>query len=232
MASAAERRQQKAAKKKIMILIFMASVTAMTWGKALFGKDDKPSAPAGPPPVAARPIPGAAGGAGPAPAGPRAATIATTTSSSISSYDQAVQRMTTWPGALKRRVHVGQIEEIVPFETEALANGGGAKDSGPGTVAVTVEAAPPAPLVEPDIRFEDLRLKLTTTAIFGKSRYARINGEKVIPGQQIEVQVGSETIRYEVSAINPREVEIRYSGETYTLRIAASSLLGGVRDGA
>jgi hypothetical protein len=231
MASAAERRQQKAAKKKVMILIFMAVITAMTWGKTLFGKDDKPAAPTGPPPVAATPIPGAAGGAGPAPAGPRAGVVATATSSSISSYDQAVQRMTTWPSALKRRVHVGQIEEIVPFESEALDNTDLVEDPGPTAVATTVETAP-APLIEPDIRFEDLRLKLTTTAIFGKSRYARINGEKVIPGQKIEVQVGSETIRYEVSAINSREVEIRYSGETYLLRIAASSLLGGAQDGA
>ena len=232
MVSAGERRQQKAAKKKVAILVFMALATAMTWGKALFGKDDKPAAPTGPPPVAATRVPGAAGGAGPAPAGPPAATVGTTTSSSISSYAQAVQRMTMWPSALKRRVHVGQIEEIVPFESEALDNTQVVEDPGPGIAVTTVDTPPPPPVVEPDIRFEDLHLKLTTTAIFGKSRYARINGEKVIPGQKIEVQVGSETIRYEVSAINTREVEIRYSGETYILRIAASSLVGGVQDGA
>jgi hypothetical protein len=229
MVSAAERRQQKAAKKKVIILIFMAIATAMTWGKALFGKDDKPAAPAGPPTTAARPIPGAAGGAGPAPTGPRGAVSATSTSSSISSYEQAVQRMTTWPNALKRRVHVGQIEEIVPFETEILA---AADLNNAGNPAEKPQTATPPPVVEQKIEFEDLRLKLTTTAIFGKSSYARINGEKVIPGQKIEVQVGSKTIRYEVSAIYPREVEIRYSGETYILRIAASSLTGGEQDGA
>ena len=140
--------------------------------------------------------------------------------------------MEIWPKALNRRFYAGQVEEIVPFDNEVLEGGGVITDIQDGNNAEQMATPPPPPVTQPGIAFEDVRLKLTTTAIFGKSRYARINGEKVVVGQEIEVQVGSETIRYEVSAINSREVEIRYSGETYFLRIDVPGPLNRAQDGA
>ncbi|MCP4093257.1 MAG: hypothetical protein GY747_07390 [Planctomycetes bacterium] len=228
--------QAKAQKKKVTILVIMALATAMTWGKNLFGKSDTSATERAAASVNAMPIPGAAGGAGPAPAGPLVRRITTgTTSTSITGYDQAVKRMEIWPNALQRRVHEGIIEEIVPFETEieegGLSETEVATETTP-TTPVAEDLPPPQTTVEASIAFEDLRLKLTTTAIMGKSRYAKISGTKVTVGETIDVQVGSETIRYEVSAINPREVEIRYSGETHFLRISAPGLLNRMQEGA
>ena len=235
MAKAMNKAQAKAQKRKVSILVIMALATAMTWGKNLFGNSDG-AADVRPANANATPVAGAAGGAGPAPAGPLVRPITTgTTATSITSYDQAVKRMEIWPNALQRRVHEGIIEEIVPFESEfedeSLADTEVAT-GGSETAPLAEQLPPPPTTVEEGIAFEDLHLKLTTTAIMGKSRYAKINGTKVTVGATIDVQVGGETIRYEVSAINPREVEIRYSGETYFLRIAAPGLLNRAQDGA
>jgi hypothetical protein len=236
MAKAMNKAQAKAQKKKVTILVIMALATAMTWGKNLFGKSDGAADVRADASVNAPPVAGAAGGAGPAPAGPLVRPITTgTTTTSITSFDQAVERMEIWPGALKRRIHEGIIEEIVPFESELVEEAPTETEvavEGPVTAPVTEELPPPPTTVEEGIAFEDLHLRLTTTAIMGKSRYAKINGTKVTVGETIDVQVGSETIRYEVSAINPREVEVRYSGETHFLRIAAPALLNRVQEGA
>lgn len=234
MAKAMNKAQAKAQKRKVTLLIIMALVTATTWGKNLFGNADGDADPAVT--SSANANPGAAGDAGNAPANPivrRTNTGAATTS--ITSYDQAVKRMEIWPNALKRRVHEGIIEEIVPFETELEEEAISETEAAAASLVsapVAEELPPPLIVVEPSIAFEALRLKLTTTAIMGESRYAKINGTKVTVGQTIEVQVGSETIRYTVSAINPREVEIRYSGETHLLRISSPELLNRGQDGA
>ncbi|MDP7062344.1 MAG: hypothetical protein QF489_05350 [Planctomycetota bacterium] len=236
MAKTLNKAQAKAQKKKVMILVVMALATATTWGKNLFGRSDGDAESRGAPPLAAAAVPGAAGGAGPAPAGPLVRPItAGKKSTSITSYEQAVKRMEIWPNALQRRVHDGIIQEIVPIETEIENDGLLETDlvaEATEAVPVAEDLPPPPTAVQASIAFEDLRLKLTTTAIMGKARYARINGTKVTVGETIEVQVGTDTIRYEVSAINPREVEIRYSGETYFLRIPAPGLLNRVQEGA
>jgi len=119
----------------------------------------------------------------------------------------------------------------VPFAAEAEVT-----DPTPGEAvaanAQTAASPTPAAPEKLTILFEDLHLKLSSTAIMGKSRYARINGEQVTVGQEIEVQVGPETVRYEVSAIHAREVEIRYSGETYSLRIKVPGLNNRAQEGA
>jgi len=226
MASSATKAHQKAQKKKIIILSVMMLATAMTWGKALFAKDEKSVAAANPT-AAALPIAGAPLGAGSATASGSQANSRT----QISSYAQATQRMEMWPSALKRRVHSGRIEDIVPFAAESEITGPADGELALESPTTSASPTPTAP-VKLAILYEDLHLKLTSTAIMGKSRYARINGEQVTVGQVIEVQVGPETVRYEVSAIHAREVEIRYSGETYSLRIKVPGLNNRAQEGA
>ena len=204
-----------AQKKKIKILVLMGAMTMATWGRNLIGGEEGGPAAAIPTPVSnAGPIPGAAGGEGPAPptnlvaaAAPRKA--------NITSYEQAVERMEVWPQAMNRRVFVGQVEELKPFEREELEE--------------PLELPPlEAPQLEPihiptddelDVAFEDLNLYLSTTALFGKTRIAVINGHRMNEGESTEIQVRGKTVRYEVSKIRSREVEIRYAGELHVLRI-------------
>lgn len=227
MAKELNKAQAKAQKKKVMILAVMVIITGATWSKTLFGKGDKKTGPATPAATAA----GAPASTG-QPAAPAVATVVRT---AITSYDQAVARMNLWPDALDRKVHTGNIEELTPIN-DLLASDIPAEESVPELPQI--EAAPQMPdLVElppeePEVLFEDLRLKLTTTALMGKSEFAIINGERVIPGQEVAVQVDGQTVRYEVRAIGSRTVELAYAGQTHVLRIGLPGLLGQDQDGA
>ncbi|MHC4837488.1 MAG: hypothetical protein ACYTF3_04795 [Planctomycetota bacterium] len=208
-------------KKQVTILAVLVGVTGLTWSKTLFGGSKRPAAAPPPGVTAVAPTPAAPRPGAPVPGGPAAA--ASAGAARIASFEQAMARMQVWPRALDRQVHVGPIEDIVPFE-DLLGGGTETPEEAPilapdpaGLVEVT---PPPQPETElPD--FEDLGLELTTTAIFGKTSYAVIDGERVKEGETLEIQVGLDTVRYEVSAILPRAVELRAGGRTHVLRISS-----------
>jgi len=227
MGSQLNKAQARAQKKKVTILAVMVLFTAVTWSKTLFGKGDKKSSPA----TSTASAPATPQGPSGLPVAPSAASVIRT---AITSYEQAVARMDLWPVALDRQVHTGTIEELTPIN-DLLAT---------DEPEIVEEDLPPLetleapPLVEetlpevPEVLFEELRLKLTTTALMGKSEFAIINGERVVPGQTVEVQVDGQTVRYEVRAIGARMVELAYAGQTHVLRIGLPGLLGQDQDGA
>lgn len=208
MASTLNKAQQKAQKKKIIILAVMISFTAITWSKTLFGKDDKPAT------TAATTV------AAPTNTGTKAVSVVSKLTM-ISSYSQAIDRMDLWPAALDRKIHVGTIEELTPIN-DLLSENDGTSSPKNGVVpepslARLLERLPVGDT--PPIDFEDLGLRLTTTASFGDSAFAIISGEKVQSGQAIEVQIDGSTVRYEVRSINTRMVEITYRGNNHILSI-------------
>ncbi|MGB0953370.1 MAG: hypothetical protein ACPG31_09090 [Planctomycetota bacterium] len=226
MAKELNKIQAKAQKKKITILAVMVLFTAMTWSKTLLGKDDKPTPAASPAPVAG------ASTASKSSATPAKTVVART---AITSYQQAVARMELWPVALKRQVHTGAIEELTPIN-DLLATDQPPLEEDLPPLEQLLPVPPPIedlPPEEPEVLFEELRLKLTTTADFGKDRiYAIINGEQVSMGQAVEVQVDGQTVRYEVRAIGTRMVELAYEGQTHVLRIGLPELEARDQDGA
>lgn len=226
MAKELNKIQAKAQKKKITILAVMVLFTAFTWSKTLLGKDDKKSAP----------VASATSAGGPqAPSGlPTAPAAITVVRTAITSYEQAVARMDLWPVALERQVHSGIIAELSPINPLLASEEDFEEEELPPLDDYLM--APPAleglPPEEPEVLFEDLRLKLTTTALFGKTAFAIINGEKVSIGQTVEVQVDGQTVRYEVRAIGSRMVELAYEGQPHVLRIGLPGLAGQDQDGA
>lgn len=222
MGESLNRSQAKAKKKKVIILAVMVLGTAATWSKTLFGKDDKPAAPA----VATSATVGT-------PATP-AVGATPAAASAISTYDQALKRLELWPQALDRQVHIGVIEALTPIND--LLGGENALDFAseeenlPDASGYLSQEIPPV-VEEVNVAFGALRLRLTTTARFGKSTYAVISGERVKPGESVEVQVEGKTVRYEVRAIETRMVEISYQGTTHILRIDLPDLQHRDQDG-
>ncbi len=218
-------------KKQLTILAVMVGITGITWSRTLFGGSESPTpTPTAPPAGVAA---GASAGAPTAPRGP----VASAHTSSIGSFEQAMARMQVWPKALDRQIHTGPIEEIVPFEDVTAEKG---KIVEPVIEEPSFPPINPSPLVEttpeepeqPDIAFDDLNLELTTTAIMGKNRYAVIDGKRWMEGDTLEIQVAGQTIRYEISAILPRSVELRDGETKYTLRIATPGFKSRGNDGA
>ncbi|MDA0666913.1 MAG: hypothetical protein O3A95_04195 [Planctomycetota bacterium] len=225
MAKALNKAQEKAHKKKVVILSVMVLATAGTWSKTLFGKDHKAAEPG----VAVAST-GAAGALTATPATPGVGAT-----SSITSYDQAVRRMDLWPQALNRQVHLGTIEELTPINDLLSAddNSGFGNESGimEETPAYLSSEIPPVVEDEP-ILFSALRLRLTTTARFGKNHYAVINGNRVKLGESVEVQVDGQTVQYEVRAIETRMVEVAFQGTSHILLIDLPELQHRNKDGA
>lgn len=227
MAKAINKAQEKAQKKKIVILSVMVLGAGATWSKALFGKDDKPTSPI----AATAPVGGVAGN----PVAQATATPATSASGSISSYAQAVSRMELWPKALNRQVHLGTIQELTPINDLLLTDDGLELEPELGNIEETPVDFPseiPPVLEEETVPFDALRLRLTTTARFGKTTYAVINGNRVKPGEVVEVQVDGQTVRYEVRAIETRMVEVAFQGTSHILRIDLPDLQHRDQDGA
>lgn len=227
MAKELSKSHQKAQKKKLMILGVMVLAAGGTWSKNLFGKGDKNAST--PAPAATAIVAGNAA----TPAASTAASSPAANSTSVTSYDQAVARMGLWPLALDRRVHVGTIEELTPIndllEDTSMED---PKKEEEVLLAPILQPILPTLSEDPVFAFEDLRLKLTTTARFGKSTYAIINGDKVREGDTVEVQVDGETIRYEVRAIGTRMVEVAYGGEAHVLRIDLPGMQRRDQEGA
>ena len=227
MAKAMNKAQEKAQKKKVVILSVMVLATGATWSKALFAKDDKATSPA------AVTAPGGAVSANPV--ANNTATPATSASGSISSYAQAVGRMGLWPKALDRQVHLGTIEELTPINDLLLTDDGlelaAELENIEETPAYLSSEIPPV-MEEDTVAFEALRLRLTTTARFGKNTYAVINGNRVKLGEIVEVQVDGQTVRYEVRAIETRMVEVAFKGTSHILRIDLPDLQHRDQDGA
>lgn len=192
----------KAQRKKRNILIALASVTLITWSKSLFGGDGRPPRTA-PPTTTSGPVAYVAN--------PSGTSQSTSQRGSVTGYEQAMERMRVWPEALAREVIAGPIAALTPFSSQSDV-------TDVGSQPIEMEAAPAwtSPLPEANTTFG---LHLSSTAIFGSDRWARISGELYREGDGIEVQVAGFDVRYEVVSIRPREVDIRDGERLVTLKI-------------
>jgi hypothetical protein len=93
--------------------------------------------------------------------------------------------------------------------------------------AVIASVAPSATAVaratEQDLMSIDINsfdLDLSTTAIFGGTAVAIINGEQYRNGDYLELQFDGKSIRYEVSAIHSRRVVLHLGESEFELKIA------------
>ena len=201
------RTQEKAQKKKRTILIVLVSLTAMFWGKALFGGSSKNSAAE----RAASQGASAANGA-PVSAGPSAATVTGSRRGQITLYEQAAERMRSWPDALAREVIAGPIQELTPFNSDTPLP----------------EPSRDTPQHEVDwntgpVAFDGLGLRLSSTMLLTNDSWAVINGRKVREGEILNLQVSGVGVRYVVEAIKPREVHLRDGEDVHVLRITVGS---------
>jgi hypothetical protein len=70
------------------------------------------------------------------------------------------------------------------------------------------------------VDISQFKLDLSTTALFGETAVAIINGEKYLIGDHLVLQFEGKSIRYEVSAIHSRRVVLHLGDNEYELKIA------------
>lgn len=222
MASTAEKKRQKAQRKKNTILVMLLLSTCFVWSRTLFAGDDSPT----PAPVASTAT------ANTAAATPTAATPTTATQSTapytrnaaaggVNSYETALQRLEIWPKALNRKVFVGSIEEITPInnllngvmEEAVIANESIREAAREATEVFEVQNVT-------DEEYSSIDAVLSTTAIFGDTAVAIINGDKYKIGDDLVLQLEEYSVRYEVSAIHSRRVVLRLGENEVELLIA------------
>lgn len=202
---------ERQARKKKRMLIALAGITLLTWSRTMLGGDAEPAArtpataPAGTPTTAAAARPAA---------------------KQILTFEQASERMKTWPAALERRSIEGAISDLTPaYWTTALA---AASEPEPVKAAPTaaapaaaVAAPPPSPLARPP-SFEheesgELGLRLRSTALLGAHRYAVIGNTRYAEGALIQVPGFGEVL---LESVRSREAVLRKGQRTWTLTIA------------
>lgn len=213
MVSRGEELRQQAQRKKAAALGLLLLCTAFVWSRTLFANDDSATpavasvAPATTPFVEPTIHPSVAGNA-----------------SKVASYETALQRLEVWPKALNRKVFHGSIEEITPInnllntvmEDAILASSGSESFNNEQTQGITENELTDHVVVD----ISQFKLDLSTTALFGETAVAIINGEKYLIGDHLVLQFEGKSIRYEVSAIHSRRVVLRLGDNEYELKIA------------
>ena len=211
MVSRGEELRQQAQRKKAIALVILLCCAGFVWSRTLFANDDGNRA-AVVASVAPSTAPVTRPTVHPATAG---------NSSKVVSYETALQRLEVWPNALNRKVFHGSIEEITPINN--LLN---------TVMEEAVEASNDTDLVNEEvieviegqdvmsIDINSFGLDLSTTAIFGGTAVAIINGEKYQNGDYLELKFDGKSIRYEISAIHSRRVVLRLGENEFELKIA------------
>lgn len=198
---------EKAVKRKRNILIALAGFTLLTWGKAVFGGSGKPD----PYELQKQYENGATGGAPVGTPSAPGAGAAANGHGLIGSYEQAIERMRTWPEALDRKFIEGPVHVLTPIneglEAPAIAQ---EPTKRPGEV---INLAPST------TDFGQLGLRLTSTALFGTDRWAIVNGVRVREGEVLSLQVDGFAVRYVVESIRPREIVLRDGETVHNLKI-------------
>lgn len=204
---------ERQARKKKRMLIALAGITLLTWSRSLIGGDAEPAAK-----TAALVTP--TGAAAPA-AGARASVKA------IHTFEQASERMKTWPAALERRSLEGAIADLTTaYWTNAL---GTTAVSVPGVPAKTIAreeqpATPSSSSVESEAP-DRLSLKLRSTALLGNHRFAVIGNTRYSEGARFHVPGVGEVL---LESVRSREAVLRKGPRTWTLTIENVSNSEGV----
>jgi hypothetical protein len=211
MVSRGEELRQQAQRKKTIALVILLCCAGFVWSRTLFASNDgsRTSAVASVAPSAA-PI-----------TGPTVHPATAGSSSKVVSYETALQRLEVWPNALNRKVFHGSIEEITPINNLLNTVMEEAVEAGNDTDLVkkeVIEVIEGQDVMSTDINSFDL--DLSTTAIFGGTAVAIINGDKYQNGDYLELKFDGKSIRYEVRAILSRRVVLRLGENEYELKIA------------
>jgi len=211
MVSRGEELRQQAQRKKTIALVILLCCAGFVWSRTLFANDDGNRA-AVVASVAPSTAPVTRPTVHPATAG---------NSSKVVSYETALQRLEVWPNALNRKVFHGSIEEITPINNLLNTVMEEAVEASNDTDLVNEEVI--EVLEGQDVMAIDVNsfgLDLSTTAIFGGTAVAIINGEKYQNGDYLELKFDGKSIRYEVSAIHSRRVVLRLGENEFELKIA------------
>ena len=198
---------EKAAKKKRNILIALAGITLFTWGRAALGGSGKPD----PYELQKQYESGGSAGApvGTPGRGPSTGTVGGNGHGLITNYEQALERMRSWPEALDRQMIEGPVHVLTPIN-EGLEAPTASPKRQPGEI---VELAPST------TEFGALGLRLTSTALFGQDRWAIVNGVRVREGEVLALQVDGYAVRYVVESIRSREIVLRDGETVHNLKI-------------
>jgi hypothetical protein len=211
MVSRGEELRQQAQRKKAITLAILLCCAGFVWSRALFASDDN-NRTAAVSSVAPSAAPITRPTVHPAIAG---------NNSKVVSYETALQRLEVWPNALNRKVFHGSIEEITPINNLLNTVMEEAVEASNDTALVNEEALEVIEgqdVIAIDINSFDLNL--STTAIFGGTAVAIINGDKYQNGDYLELKFDGKSIRYEVSAIHSRRVVLRLGENEFELKIA------------
>jgi hypothetical protein len=211
MVSRGEELRQQAQRKKTIALVILLCCAGFVWSRTLFASNggSRTSAVASVAPSAA-PI-----------TDPTVHPATAGSSSKVVSYETALQRLEVWPNALNRKVFHGSIEEITPINNLLNTVMEEAVEAGNDTDLVkkeVIEVIEGEDVMSIDINSFDL--DLSTTAIFGGTAVAIINGDKYQNGDYLELKFDGKSIRYEVRAIHSRRVVLRLGENEYELKIA------------
>jgi hypothetical protein len=211
MVSRGEELRQQAQRKKTIALVILLCCAGFVWSRTLFASNggSRTSAVASVAPSAA-PI-----------TDPTVHPATAGSSSKVVSYETALQRLEVWPNALNRKVFHGSIEEITPINNLLNTVMEEAVEAGNDTDLVkkeVIEVIEGQDVMSTDINSFDL--DLSTTAIFGGTAVAIINGDKYQNGDYLELKFDGKSIRYEVRAIHSRRVVLRLGENEYELKIA------------
>lgn len=197
---------ERQARKKKRMLIALAGITLLTWSRTLLGGDAEPAAKT------------ASVGA---PAAATAHAAARPAAKSIHTFEQASERMKTWPAALERRALEGAIADLTSAAwTNALGTAAAA------TPSVTIHkpptrepSPPPATGVETEAP-DRLTLKLRSTALLGTHRFAVIGNTRYSEGARFNVPGVGEVL---LESVRSREAVLRKGNRTWTLSIENGS---------
>jgi len=190
---------ERQARKQKRILIALAAITLLTWSRSVLGGDAEPAVNA----------------AANAPLGTASSSIAgaRSTVKSITSFEQASERMTLWPAALERRVIQGAIPDLTPaYWMTGPAHG--EDEAGETEARPEVGKSSNSKAFNEDV--DELPLNLRSTALLGAYRYAVIGKTRYSEGDLIQVP-GIGELRLE--SVRSREVVLRKGKRTWTLTI-------------
>ncbi len=218
-----ENAASRASRKQRKVLIVLAGVTLLTWGRHLLSKDDDKTVAA----PAAAPASGAVAPGAKA----RATAAAASRTKAILTFEQAQERMKLWPEALNRRVIQGHIEDLSPGNwqiTPSIASVSLQSPSEPAVARSAPEAADiQAPPIEQVPTLGTLPLRLRSTVIFGQQRYAVIEGVRYAQGDTVEIKGGPASGLYLLQEVRPREVVLRQGDNAWTVIIQEQAIRSG-----
>ncbi len=196
-------------RKRKRVLAVLAGVTLLTWSRTLFGGEEQPKAVV-PAPSSALTTASAA-----------KISVSHSAAKVIQNFEQAMERMRSWPLALERRRLEGQVADLSPAYWTATP----ASSDATAEPELQLAAEPPGDsqsgLAQPSapLKLENeipavLPIQLRSTALFGSTRYAVLGNTRFQEGDSI-VLPGHGTFLLE--SVQTRAVVLRQGERVWTL---------------